>query len=414
MRGSIIVLILFFGINQDVSAQLLDRLGKRAENKVKQRVERKIDKAVDRGLDKVEEEIDHAAKSEKTKSRQPTVDNSNNTSAIISSNYDFIPGDELLFYDDFSSTRIGDFPTKWNTNGSGQVVNIASQTGNWLLIPDNALSFPELKEPLPENFTVEFDLFYPSNTTRPPITFGFTEVANPAKQTIKGKKIFYFRIPPKGAGLENIGYSTSLYSGREITTEWPANQSAGKVIHVSIAMNGQRVRMYTDTKKLFDLPKGFDLNTYRNNFYFRSAELLPKPLDGFYIRDVRIAKVTKDLGISLINEGKFITSGIHFDSGSDKIKPISYNLLNEIGKLLQNNPNSKFDIIGHTDSDGNAQANQKLSQQRAEAVHKYLTQNFNITTANLTTLGKGATSPIANNTTLEGKAQNRRVEFIKK
>ena len=413
MRGIIIILFLTFGVNQSLSAQVLDRLGKRVENKVKQRVDRKVDKVVDKGLDKIEGKLDNSTKSQNSKSQSTTASSKENSNTIAS-NYDFVPGDELLFYDDFSNTHLGDFPSKWNTNGSGQVVHISAQTGNWLLIPDNTLSFPEFKGPLPENFTIEFDLFYPLNTTRPPVTFGFTEVTNPAKQTIKGKKIFYFRIPPKGAGLENIGYSTSLYSGREITTEWPANQSAGKVIHVSIAVNGQRVRLYTDTKKLFDLPKGFDLNTYRNNFYFRSAELLPKPLDGFYIRDVRIAKVTKDLNTSLIKEGKFITSGIHFDSGSDKIKPISYNLLNEIGKLLQNNPNSKFDVIGHTDSDGSAQANQKLSQQRAEAVCNYLTQNFNITTANLTTSGKGATSPIANNTSVEGKAQNRRVEFVKK
>lgn len=409
MRTHLLFILFFLGISNVSYAQILDRLGKRVENKVKQRVDRKIDKAVDKGLDKIEGKIENSTNNNKN---SPQTSTSTNTT--ISSNYDFIPGDEVLFFDDFTNTNSGDFPSRWNTNGSGQVVNIAALNGNWLLIPDNTLSFPELKNQLPTNFTIEFDLFYPSNTTRPPVTFGFTEVVNPAKQSIKGKKIFYFRIPPKGAGLENIGYTTSLYSGRETTTEWPANESAGKIKHVSIAVNGQRIRLYVDTEKLFDLPKVFDLSVYRNNFHFRSAELLPKPKDGFYISNLRIANVSKDLNSQLIKDGKLITSGIHFDSGSDKIKPVSYNLLNEIGKLLQQNPSGKYDIVGHTDSDGSEELNQKLSQQRAESVRNYLIKNFNISPNNLQASGKGAIVPIANNSSPEGKAQNRRVEFIKK
>lgn len=412
MKKLVLFSISFLILVIPAEGQILDRISKRVENKVKQRVDRKIDKAVDKGLDKLEGKVDeNKSKSTKNSSkREPDIDKERS----ISSNYDFIPGDDILFFEDFSNNNKGDFPDKWNTNGSGQIVNVENLDGQWLLIPDNALTFPQLNGMLPENFTIEFDLFYPSNTTRPPVTFGFTEVSNPAKQTIKGKKIFYFRIPPKGAGLENIGYTTNLYSGRETTTAWPANESAGKINHVSIAVNGPRIRLYVNTEKLFDLPKGFDLNAYRNNFHFRAAELLPKPKDGFYVSNVRIAKVTKDLNSQLIKEGKLITSGIHFDSGSDKIRSVSYNFLNEIGQLIKDNSSSKFDIVGHTDTDGNAPANQKLSLQRAESVRNYLIKNFNISAANLTAIGKGSSLPISNNSTPEGKAQNRRVEFIKK
>jgi len=413
MKTLTIFITLIFITAFGASAQLLDRLGKRVENKVKQRVDRKVDKAVDKGLDKVEEKIDKSTKPDQTKSsKTQRSDSANPENHLISSDYDFIPGDELLFYDDYSNISLGDFPNRWNTNSSGKIVNISSHQGNWLLVPDNTISFPELGKALPENFTIEFDLYYPANSTRPPVTFGFSEVSNPAKQSIKGKKIFYFQISPSVG--ENIGYSTSLYSGKETTREWESNRNAGKVNHVSIAVNGQRIRLYVDTEKLFDLPRAIDFPTLRNNFHFRSADLIPKPKDGFYVSNFRIAKVTKDLKSALINDGKLSTVGIYFDSGSDNIKPVSYNLLNEIGVLIKNESSSIFDIVGHTDSDGSTQLNQNLSLQRAEAVCQYLIKNFNILKNNLNPIGKGSAEPLASNSTTEGKAQNRRVEFIKK
>lgn len=399
MKDFILLLNLFCVIG--ASAAIAGRLDKRVNNKVNQQIERSLDNALN-----------------ESKSAPERIESTSNlpvgysTQNQVSSTFDFIPGDEVLFFEDFLNTTNGDFPLRWNTNGSGQVLNITSVEGNWLLVPDNTLTFPETKGALPENFTIEFDLYYPPNTTRPPITFGFSEEPNPTKPSFRSKKLFYFRI---ASGVsENIGYTTSFYSGRETTTRWETNSQAGKIHRVSLAVNGQRIRLYMNTEKLFDLPRAFDIYTLRNNFFFRSADLTPKPKDGFYISNVRIAKLTKDLRSSLTTDGRLVTSGIYFDSGSDKIKPVSYNLLNEIGTDMKKNSNSSFDIIGHTDTDGSNQMNEKLSLQRAEAVCQYLINNFNIPKTNLNAIGKGASNPISNNDTAEGKAQNRRVEFIKK
>ncbi len=392
-----------------VSGQILDRLGKKIENKVKQRVDRKTDKTINQGLDKAENAIDANTKRKK---EQTTVVGTSTTEGFNSSGaFDFIAGEKVLFYDNFEVDAKGDFPAKWNTNGSGEIVNINGLQGKWLKIPDNTLSFPENNGILPENATIEFDLYYPAGTTRPPVTFGFTEVKNPAKETIKHKKIFYFLIPPTVAN--NIGYSNSLYSGREITQAWPANKMAGKLIHVSISLNKQRIRLYMNENKLFDLPRAFEPASLRNNFHFRSAELLPKPKEGFYISNLRIAEAGIDIRSQLLKNGRYSTTGIYFNSGSAIIKPESYGVLKEIADVLKESLALKINIVGHTDSDGGDGLNIKLSKERADAVSNYLQKTYGIEGARLQSDGKGAAQPVGSNQTAEGKAQNRRVEFIR-
>ena len=114
-----------------------------------------------------------------------------------------------------------------------------------------------------------------------------------------------------------------------------------------------------------------------------------------------------------MSNGAFTTNDIHFASGSDKIEPNSENILNEIGEAMKSVSGTIFVIIGHTDSDGEEVDNQKLSDKRALAVKKFLVDNFGIESNTLLTSGKGETEPVADNSTSEGKAQNRRVEFRK-
>jgi outer membrane protein OmpA-like peptidoglycan-associated protein len=87
--------------------------------------------------------------------------------------------------------------------------------------------------------------------------------------------------------------------------------------------------------------------------------------------------------------------------------------LNEISKLMKEHSDLKFEIDGHTDSDGNDDANMKLSQSRANAVKDQLVK-MGIDESRLTTKGFGETKPIDKNDSAEGKANNRRVEFVKK
>ncbi len=102
-----------------------------------------------------------------------------------------------------------------------------------------------------------------------------------------------------------------------------------------------------------------------------------------------------------------------FDVNSAAIKPESYGTLKEIAGVLQDNADVKVKIIGHTDSDGDDALNLALSKKRAEAVKSALTDEFKIDGSRIATDGKGETDPVADNKTPEGKAQNRRVEFVK-
>jgi outer membrane protein OmpA-like peptidoglycan-associated protein len=120
-----------------------------------------------------------------------------------------------------------------------------------------------------------------------------------------------------------------------------------------------------------------------------------------------------DTRSKLLTDGKLITRGITFDVGSDKIKPESYGVLKEIAQILTENPTVKIKIVGHTDSDGDANKNLELSKKRADAISKVLSKEFKIDASRMQTDGQGATEPSEPNTTPQGKANNRRVEFIK-
>jgi outer membrane protein OmpA-like peptidoglycan-associated protein len=117
---------------------------------------------------------------------------------------------------------------------------------------------------------------------------------------------------------------------------------------------------------------------------------------------------------ALRTRGSVSLHGILFDTGKSTIKPESGPELAQVGELLKNDPALKLEIQGHTDNTGVPSANLQLSQQRAVAVKAYLVQQFNIAAARLTTTGLGATKPVADNATEAGKAQNRRVELVKK
>lgn len=112
----------------------------------------------------------------------------------------------------------------------------------------------------------------------------------------------------------------------------------------------------------------------------------------------------------LKEKGQLDLYGIRFDANSDKIRPESASLLNELLTLLQQNPTLKLEFSGHTDADGDEAANLSLSTKRAEAVLAWL-KNKNAPVKNLVARGYGESKPIASNKTAEGKELNRRVEI---
>lgn len=113
----------------------------------------------------------------------------------------------------------------------------------------------------------------------------------------------------------------------------------------------------------------------------------------------------------VVSKGMFSTRDILFDVAKATIKPQSFTTINKIATFMKEYPSISFSIEGHTDSDGDAVANQKLSEARAEAIKQALIK-FGIRDYRLRARGWGEAKPIASNLTAEGKSQNRRVEFI--
>ena len=115
----------------------------------------------------------------------------------------------------------------------------------------------------------------------------------------------------------------------------------------------------------------------------------------------------------MLTDGKWVTHGILFDVNSDRVKAESYGALKEISNVLAESKDVKVQVVGNTDSDGDDAQNLDLSKRRAAAVRDVLVKQFGIDGARLMTDGKGESQPIDKNDTPAGKANNRRVEFVK-
>jgi outer membrane protein OmpA-like peptidoglycan-associated protein len=436
---------LLLTISFSLPAQLLKRLGDRVEQKAKDRANRKVDQAIDKGLDKAEGGVDGAAKkkNKNTNTKEATendeLGNENNKSQQtngnsknglkVDSKFDFISGEKIVLIEDFTKDNIGDFPDKWNTNGSGEIVTTNIATGRFLETKKEVVLYPEWLKSLPENFTLECDVLCTDNFNFYSQAFfiGFTTAKDISKDWRAfgrfghgGENNSSVEVgihPTNAGGQQGITYFSSVHKTKE-TLKNEADQTKfytkdGKTkVHVAIWRQKQRVRVYLDDKKVWDIPKAIEAGVIMNSIYFRNSGG-DKEADAFYLGNIRVAVGAPDTRNKLITEGKFSTSGILFDVNSDKIKPESYGVVKDIANVLSENAEVKVKIIGHTDSDGDGTKNMELSKKRAAAVKNMLSKDFNIDGNRMETDGKGATQPTTKNDTPENKAQNRRVEFIK-
>lgn len=171
--------------------------------------------------------------------------------------------------------------------------------------------------------------------------------------------------------------------------------------------------MYLNEDKVYDIPRAFAETGKPYSTLFFEIFGGFKNQDRYLLNNIKFATGAPDTRNKLMTEGKFSTTGILFDVNSAAIKPQSFGVLKDIASVLQDNSSVRVKIVGFTDSDGDAAANMTLSKKRAGSVKDALIKNFAIDASRLETDGKGATQPVASNSTSEGKAQNRRVEFIK-
>jgi len=338
--------------------------------------------------------------------------------AKVSSNTDFIPGGQIIFQDHFEKDAEGDFPAQWNTNGSGKIVTIDGIPGKWLNVVHNSIINPVIDNVLPENCTIEFDLFLQSDGqhSTPFIQFGLTQVKDILKEDMFYRDRFFMNIhrytEEDGKTVE-FGLKNDIVGNK---SDFPITAYANKVLHVSMAVNKTRIRIYFGETKLIDLPRAI-VPAMRNNFFLNNNSVIPASELGMLVGNVRIASSDVDarslLIKQLLEEGRAVTNDILFDVNSDVIKKESYAVINLFGDALVKNPGLCIRITGHTDSDGTDAANLFLSEKRAAAVRKYIMGGYAVDASRMETAGKGESQPVAPNTTADGKAKNRRVEFVK-
>ncbi|WP_270087842.1 OmpA family protein [Sphingobacterium sp. SYP-B4668] len=420
-------------ISMEASAQsILKKIKGRVENATTQKVLEQTDRAVNKGMDKVLESAEKGnPKKETEESAEPGKmknENEENARKPISSfsKYDFIPGDTVLYANDFSTEALGELPAGWNSSRSSVIVSLENIPGKWLRLAQNSVSLTDNEKLLGSDFTVEFDLVMDidfKGWLPPSLQFGLlasgTESSSSNKLLVdpKGIKSFYMEVSPlSDAGniiLEShIGYIRHFHSPPDrntIVKSW-----YGRPVHVAIQGQRERLRIWVDGEKLFDVPKGIAKEGTMNQLFFRLGSSPYKDDQiGVFIGDVKIAKGAVDTRRRLLEEGRFATTGILFETASASIKPESAGVLRSIASVLEQDPAISLNVVGHTDGIGDEGSNLSLSTRRAEAVKDWLVNKAGVSNERLKTEGKGETEPVSENSTASGRAQNRRVEFIK-
>lgn len=415
------------------------------KRKVNQRVDQKIDQAIDKTLDKTEEGVKEAAKNDKKSksSDSGSTKESEREAAIETSSprdskadakspafkaystYDFVAGEKILVADDFSHVNIGDFPAEWNSNASGEVVTVEGHEGKWLMFAKDGVYMPDYITDLPENFTLTFDIManedfdYYSGS----LALTFLNTDNRNKLSSFGRFSSHhggvrLSMHPKDVGngksrvrFYNWDTDGTVLMDNDVDSKQfctPHNNKA----RVSIWRQNQRLRVYLNEEKVLDVPRAFSKGVNYNALSF-CYEGQHREKDVYLIGNIQLAVGAPDTRSKLITEGKLVTRGILFDSGSDKIKPESYGTLKDIATVLRENPDVRVKIVGHTDSDGDEAKNLELSKRRAASVKEMLAKEFAIAESRMETDGKGESEPTDKNDTPSGKANNRRVEFVK-
>lgn len=302
---------------------------------------------------------------------------------------DFVPGEKTVFFDDFSDMAQDEPPPHWKLRENPVELRIGGGIHELYADKNTQLTSPAFK--VPANFTFELEF------------------------TGRGEMGWVLQGKNDSGVLDVMVRGEDNGQDVNASVQWDGHGPLGqggiqadnsKPIHFALWVQQGRVRAYINGTRIVDV-----------------NQVTPDPIDHLYaeigryrpvgLRSVRLAESAPDFSTMIGSTGRYITHGIMFDTDSDRLKPESAPVLKLVAQGLQKNPNLKLEIDGYTDSTGDAQHNQALSQKRAEAVRTVLVSQFGIEAARLTSGGFGAANPIGSNDSPDGRAQNRRVEFVK-
>ena len=316
-------------------------------------------------------------------------------------NYDFVAGNKIIFEDNFSSDADGEFPAHWTLENGQAVVNKWQNAPTLLLTDGNYASVsPLMKEKnyLPNDFTVEFDINQAGEAYQLHVWF----------KNADNEEGLGFDVNTENVVCNFLDEDKNL---KNLQGTHPADKNSENFLnkwhHVAMIYKNKLIKIYTDERRSLVVPNcGF----VPARIFFGGIGSSENPI---VVRNVKIAAGgdANTLG-KMFTDGKYISHGIRFDVNKATLRPEAMGEINAIVKILKENVALKFEIGGHTDTDGDPTANVALSQRRADAVKTQLVA-LGIAADRLTTKGYGKTKPISDNNTFEGKADNRRVEFTK-
>jgi len=309
-------------------------------------------------------------------------------------NYNFTPGERVLFSETFASSNAGDFPRSLHYL-SGTMEVVAVQGRKMLRASGGGVFQIQLPERLPERFTLQFDV-QKSSSANASIYFT-TFHRDDDNRPFWGYEGDYLNVGNwRGSGLWSESDPRSV---KDIERD--------VLLPVEITVDGEHLKMYVDRVRVANVPR-VDLGR-QNAITFTIDSRDPDRL--FYIGNLRVAAGGNDLYAQLQSEGSLTLGGVEFETASSNLRPASTQTLDGVAQMLQQHPDVRLRVEGHTDNTGSASGNERLSQQRAESVRAFLVSR-GIAGDRLVPAGMGQSQPIADNTTEDGRQRNRRVVLV--
>lgn len=413
----LLILICGLWLTTPMNAQFLNRLIDSAKKSAEDAIEQQVNKKVEEGIDKAfnpevpekeqqeQQQQEEAEPQQQAAQRQPQAQAPTPASTkTLESAYaksDFVPGDEIMFEDDLVGEQMGEFPSKWDLlEGNAEIASVNGKTV--INLTDISTEIMPLmknqKNYLTEAFTLEFDFLGGSDEKSIYCDY-IIHLKN-----IEGEDVATINLNGTASGWAYTSWITASGEQRETRSAAPAKEEEWN--HVALSFNKRALKVYLNGSRIVNIP-----NCARPQYF-----TLQRPSWEDHrnlITNVRLCKGAVPLYNRLITDGKIITYAITFDIGKANIKTESMTEINRIAQLMKDNGDLKFEVQGHTDNTGTVAGNQKLSEQRAQAIVNKLVE-MGIEANRLSAKGMGQSAPLADNSTDEGRAKNRRVEFVKK